>query len=243
MSIKKLSEDDRQKMDLRPEVAMNIHIARRGEDYTVVVGGRIAITYDENIVPELSRLNEALEHAARHDLEGYGNALEEWTEGLSPSGRLTPVDVSEALFVLGFIHLGPRYPFPMPPPHPPRVYGHLPFRGIASGTDVFYRYEPYPTSRRIDLKTSRVIQPNTFASPERDTAFVNSGLGAVARYALPQLLPACWRYELRPPSGTSAHYGASVPLYGQSGGGVEVSFPSTFKNQGPIPSPHVLPVF
>ena len=56
----------------------------------------------------------------------------------------------------------------------------------------------------------------------------------MARYALPQLLPACWRYELRPPGNTAVHYGASVPLFGQSGGGVEVSFPSTFKNSGPI---------
>jgi len=243
MGIAKLSEDDRKEMDLRPEVAMNIQIARRGPEYVVVVSGRIAIRYDENIVPELTRLNEALEHTARGEPQGYGRALERWTENLPTSGRLTPIDVREALSILGFIHLGPRYPSRSPRPRPRSIYGHLPFQGLASGADVFYRYEAYPTSRRIDLNTSSIIQPNTFASPELDSAFVNSGLCAVARYALPQLLPACWRYELRPPPGTGVHYGASVPLYGQSGGGVEVSFPSTFKNNGSIPPPHLLPIF
>ena len=76
MSITKLSEDNREKMDEQPEVAMNIQIARRGDEYVVVVGGRIAITYDENIVPELDRLNEALGHAARREPEGYASALE-----------------------------------------------------------------------------------------------------------------------------------------------------------------------
>ena len=36
--------------------------------------------------------------------------------------------------------------------------------------------------------------------------------------------------------------GASVPLYGQSGGGVEVRFPTKATNRGPIPNPIVLPV-
>jgi hypothetical protein len=189
MSITKLSEDDRKTMDAWPEVAMNIQVARRDVEYVVVVGGRIAITYDENIVPQLGRLNEALGHTAGREREGYGSALERWTEGLPRSRQLMPVEVREALSALGFIHLGPRYPIPSPPPMPSTVYGHLPFQGIASGTDVFHRYEAYPTSRRIDLKTGRVIQPGTYASPELDSAFVNSGLSAVARYALPQLLP------------------------------------------------------
>jgi hypothetical protein len=34
----------------------------------------------------------------------------------------------------------------------------------------------------------------------------------------------------------------SVPLYGQSGGGVEVSFPLPFDNNVPIPNPLVLPI-
>ena len=90
---------------------------------------------------------------------------------------------------------------------------------------------------------SKVFQKDTFASPKLDASFINSGLGAVARYALPSLLPACWRYQLTPASGTTVYYGACVPQFGQSGGGVEVMFPTVFPNHGPIPKPTVLPIF
>ena len=243
MSIAKLREADREKMDAQPEVAMNTQIARREHDYVLVIAGRIAITYDEAITPELDRLNESLRSLRREGRGIYAEKLEQWTETLPASGRLRTIDVQEALAVLHFIHLGPRYPFASPPSTPPVIYGHLPFQGLASGQEVFYRYEPYPTSRRIDLKNNKVILPDTYASPELDAEFVNSGLGAVARYALKQLLPACRKYELTPPQQTVVYYGASVPLFGQSGGGVEVCFPNTFTNRVPIPVPTVLPIF
>ncbi len=242
MSITKLSEDDREKMDKEPEVAMNIQIALRENEYVIVVAGRIAISYDSAIVAELERFNQEVGPSSSGTIEDYSQKLERWTENLRTSTPLTPVPLAQALSALAFIHLGPRFPLPTPPPALPVIYGHLPFRGIASGNEIFYRYEPYPTSRKIDRATNSV-QTNTYASPQLDAAYVNSGLGAVARYALPQLLPARWRYELTPPATTPVHYGASVPLFGQSGGGVEVSFPATFKNNGPIPPPLVLPIF
>jgi len=63
----------------------------------------------------------------------------------------------------------------------------------------------------------------------------------VARFALPSLMPACYRYELQPVTGTVIECGAAVPLYGQSGGGVEVKFTSLTKNRCPIADPIVLP--
>jgi hypothetical protein len=242
MSITKLSPEDRETMDGQPEVAMNIQIVKRGKEYALVVAGRIAITYDDAIISELNRLNEILRTPLDGSTDNYGERLERWTENLETSRSVTAIPFDEAFTVLGFIHFGPRFPLPGTPWRPSYIYGHLPFHGLASGNDIFYRYEAYPTSRRIDRSTNSVIKANTYASPERDAAYVNSGLGAVARYALPQLLPARWRYELKPPAGMAIHYGASVPLYGQSGGGVEVAFPSVFKNNGPIPPPHVLPI-
>lgn len=82
-----------------------------------------------------------------------------------------------------------------------------------------------------------------YAAPMSDLPLVPTGLSAVSRYALPSLLPARWRYELRPPAGTKMRYGASVPLYGQSGGGVEVMFPLPFNNVGHIADPVLLPIF
>jgi hypothetical protein len=240
MSITKLSSEDAARMERQPEIAMNIQIAKSHGDYVIVVAGRIAVEYDNEIIHNLASLNELM-RSGRDD-ESYVQSLERWTNGLPESSPLRPVSASEAFAALGFIHLGPRIRYPSPPVPPPVTYGHLPFQGTAGGADIFYRYEPYPTSRRIDRINGKVILPNTYASPRLDAAFVNSGLGAVARCALPQLLPARWRYELRPPSGTLVHYGACVPLFGQSGGGVEVSFPMCFANAGAIPPPQILPI-
>jgi hypothetical protein len=71
--------------------------------------------------------------------------------------------------------------------------------------------------------------------------FVTSGFGAVGRFALPSLSPACWRWELRPPPAIMFRCGASVPPYRQSGGGVEAEFPAGFVNVGAIASPVILP--
>jgi hypothetical protein len=162
MTIAKLRSEDREKMDAEPEVAMNIQIVKRGQEYAVVVAGRIAITYDEAIISELNRLNEILQSPPEAPTANYGERLENWTENLQTSRPVTPVPVDEAFTVLGMIHLGPRSPLPRTPWRPSYVYGHLPFHGLASGNDIFYRYEAYPTSRRIDRTTHKVVKANSW---------------------------------------------------------------------------------
>jgi hypothetical protein len=237
MSFERLSSENIAVMAEAPEVGMDIQIGKRLDRYVLIVGGRLAVQIDESIVAQLSRLNEMM-------ISMGPRSVQEWTDTLEESRRVEPIDKDTALTVLGFIHLGPLYPLGLPLPRPISVYGHLPFHGLCSGKELFYRYEHYPTSIRFDLKSGEIKKRDTYAAPMLELNFVNSGLGAVARYALPSVLPACWRYELCPPSGTVMHYGACVPLYGQSGGGVEVMFPRKFKNSViPIPPPHVLPIF
>jgi hypothetical protein len=245
MGISRLSPDDIDIFLKNPEVGMDTQVGRknRGGEYVLIVGGRIAVTIDEAIVPQLNEYLRVTDTIFRMGQADDLAGMERWAADLPLSSHIDPLPLNEALWALGFIHLGPRFPLPPLPSRPSVVYGHLPFHGICSGTERFYRYEHYPTSIRIDLAKSEVVKPDTFAAPERERRFVNSGLGAVARYALRSLLPARWRYELRPPSGTSVHYGACVPMFGQSGGGVEVSFPNTFKNTVAIPAPTVLPIF
>jgi hypothetical protein len=113
---------------------------------------------------------------------------------------------------------------------------------VCGGKDVYYRYEQFSTSVRIDRMAHAVIRTDTYAAPASEKRFTPTGLSAVGRFALPSLLPACWRYELTPTPGTRIFYGASVPLYGQSGGAVEVMFPDPFQNNGAIPPPTVLPI-
>src|ERR1700733_3709863 len=240
MSFERLTRENIDVMVEQPEIGMDIQIGRRSDGYTLVVGGRLSVRIDEGVAPQLARLNEIM-NRARPGSERY---LQEWTATLSESSFIQPIDKDTALSILGFIHLGPLFPLAPPPPVPASIYGHLPFHGLCSGNEVFYRYEHYPTSIRLDLATGEIKKRDTYAAPSLELDYVKSGLGAVARYALPSLLPARWPYELRPPSGTQMHYGASVPLNGQSGGGVEVMFPKKFKNSVvPIPPPHVLPIF
>jgi hypothetical protein len=47
----------------------------------------------------------------------------------------------------------------------------------------------------------------------RSLPFVPTGFAAVGRNALPDLPPACQRYEATPPSGYTLHCEAAVPLY------------------------------
>jgi hypothetical protein len=54
-------------------------------------------------------------------------------------------------------------------------------------------------------------------------------------------LPACFRYEMQPGSGTTIECGAAVSLYGQSGGGAEVKFTGSTKSRCPIAYPILLP--
>ncbi len=243
MGVSRLTDEDIAIFAGLPEVDMDIQIGKIGGRYVLIVSGRIVVEYNDELTGSLATYNEVIGHRLSESDKDRTHRIEHWWSSLPIAPKVGPTSVGEAQIALGFIHLGPHSPLPSLPWHPPHVYGHLPFRGICSGSDVFYRFERYPTSNRIDVKTGNVFLGGTYGAPPSELAFVVTGLGAVARYALPSLFPACWRYELQPPAGTPMKYGASVPLYGQSGGGVEVFFPNPFKNVKPIAAPVVLPIF
>jgi hypothetical protein len=58
--------------------------------------------------------------------------------------------------------------------------------------------------------------------------------------ALPSFFPAIFRWRIQPVLGSSILCGAVVPMFGQSGGGVEVCFDQPAQNVGPIANPVVL---
>jgi len=121
-------------------------------------------------------------------------------------------------------------------------YGHLPFRTTTLAQDVFYRFEPWPVSMRV-MQNRRKVRDDTYAAPAREVPFVASGFGAVGRYALPKLLPHCYRWELQPMAGTEIDVGACIPQNGQAGGGVEVRFRNDSHMRGPIANPVLLPIY
>jgi hypothetical protein len=243
MTIYKLSTEQADYFAGLPEVAMATQVALdQSGDALVIASGRIAIKFDEFMQGELVRFREFFGREALYDRDGYANKIEAWAQGLPDIAILTPMAPGPAWNALAFIHLGPRAPLPGVPYRPSYTHGHLPFHGVCGGSDKYYRYEQFATSKRIDRSTNSVIAKDTYGTPESERDFTPTGLSAVGRFALPLLLPACWRYELTPISNTAIYYGASVPLYGQSGGAVEVMFPAPFKNNGPIPVPAVLSI-
>lgn len=83
----------------------------------------------------------------------------------------------------------------------------------------FFRF----TSTPVDLRfNSSALKADTYLTTENDRHFVNSGFGAVGRYALPMPIPASFVHNYTLPAGTHLMVGTVGPQFGQAGGGVEV---------------------
>ena len=94
----------------------------------------------------------------------------------------------------------------------------------------FHRYSAFKSDRRINSLTGDFL-PGTYATTESEVPFVPTGFVAVGRFALPNTLPASYRYTILAPAGTYTLFGTVAPAFGQSGGGVEAFFPNGVVNQ------------
>ncbi len=97
--------------------------------------------------------------------------------------------------------------------------------------DRFYRFSASSKDGRIEDESGDF--PGTYATSARDWLMAPSGFAAVGRYALPNVQPASYVYEIVPRPDTEIHVGTVAPGYGQAGGGVEVYFPSGAANVPP----------
>jgi hypothetical protein len=88
--------------------------------------------------------------------------------------------------------------------------------------DVFMRFTAYANDRRITAK--RGLLPGTYATTEADSRAVETGEQAVERYALPNPLPAKYRFRIDPTKQTPYKEGTVQPADGNNGGGIEVLF-------------------
>lgn len=253
MPLYRLEDDDIPLSAEQPEFGMGIQIVMGDvhgvEQIGIILGDLVFMTRDEQSYEELSELFK----------EPW--AFQEYLSGYSPPEEISAFDMQRiAPAFFGWWRKLPKIRLKRPmtrahieawltanysPPRPARpasVYGHLPFNFKTRPDDVFYRYEAWPVSLRIHPQHKQ-INAMTFACPASEKQFVQCGFAAVGRYALPDLFPACWRWELKPLVGTHLDIGACVPLYGQAGGGVEVCFRSKSNTRSPISSPTVLPVY
>lgn len=246
MQLFRISQDDQAWLSANPETAMGLQVVGGArdtyEDWVLAFGGRVG-AFARELLPggrerePLDYLRESWLSPRAHHLEKSQQVLfDEWLGRLGEIER--PLRRDRIVSFMEF-KLFPIGPFPRPPQPDHWTYGHLPFICSTGPNDVYYRWEPWPTSNRID-QAAGVIAPGTFTAPMSEIPFMPTGFSAVARLALPGLLPACFRWEVRPPPETLARCGASVPMFGQSGGGVEVAFQAGFHNIGPIANPVML---
>lgn len=233
--------------------------------FCLVVGGAVAAVFDKTLPSELRTFWDKTWNIIRSNKfpapikgrfrpsafpprEDFIVALyKDWMLKLPKVGSLIHVPATSAQISLSMLSTGT----PVPPPPPTRpstlptlhpatstVYGHLPFATVTQATETFYRFESWPTSRRIDTKTNSYL-PDTYANPESELPFLPTGFAAVARNALPSLFPAVFKWTLKPAPVTVA-CGAIVPQFGQSGGGVEICFTSGGNDRSIIRRPQIV---
>jgi hypothetical protein len=87
--------------------------------------------------------------------------------------------------------------------------------------EIFKRFSAYRNDRRV---TDEGLNAGTYATTHYDATVVPSALAAVARYALPNHLPARHVFTITPQRNIHIQCGTVQPAFGQSGGGVEVLF-------------------
>lgn len=84
---------------------------------------------------------------------------------------------------------------------------------------LFYRYISSPTDIRL---SGKVLDQGTYLTTALDFGYANTGFAAVGRYALPLPVPASHVFQYVLPKGTPIQIGTALPMFGQSGGGVEI---------------------
>lgn len=233
--------------EIFPGVQLGYYVDGSDQGYCAVVSGLIAVVIDDKLDGELSDFFDRIWRPSktRPTSAEILPRYKYWVENVAPAtGGITAVTTNRpSMYSLLTMAAAPP---PSPPGRPTLVPGapvgrgplpawasHLPFTTITQDREVFYRWEAFPTSLRIDQPMGTVV-PWTFASPKSEVPFIETGFSAVARAALPSFFPAVFRWELQPQVGTTILCGAVVPMYTQSGGGVEVCFDGGATNIGPI---------
>ncbi len=108
----------------------------------------------------------------------------------------------------------------LPPGYLPAKGAHQLLGSISLAQHTrFFRFTSTPTDHRF---SSNTLLKDTYLATDNDRHFVNSGFGAVGRYALPLPMPASYVHDYTIPKGTRLLAGTVAPQFGQAGGGVEV---------------------
>jgi len=228
----KLNDTDFKALDDVPEAAMGLHIGSAGGKVVFVLGGMVLFQPGSEEVKHTNLMRRIAAANSSEWKEVFATWFREDLEDHQGELNLPKDQPAEFARVVA-ARTGVQSSAPI-------TAGHLPFKRNTAANDVFYRCEPWPVSRRV-LQSGNLVRPGTYAFPQSELLFVPTGFAAVGRYSLPNLLPGCFRWEIKPTKNCSISIGSSLPLFGLSGGGVEVCFPNGATNCGPIANPVQLP--
>lgn len=156
-------------------------------------------------------------HYCIYDFVGDGGS------GASAAGIPFPFDGNIATEPVGFSisKVYSRYELNFLPANyaPKSGVAQLVSSATLSNATTFYRYASLPFDPRL---SGNVLAQGTYLTTSSDLGYANTGFAAVGRYALPMPFPASYVFEYELPAGASILVGISIPMFGQSGGGVEV---------------------
>jgi hypothetical protein len=135
-----------------------------------------------------------------------------WSREPFPQELRSGIDLSNITSSMSAVSLPPGY---VSSP------GALPLLGTLtlSAPTKFHRLMMTTSDHRY---SGGMLTKDTYLTTDLDHQLVNSGFGAVGRYALPIPVPASNVFEYEFPIGTVLSVGTVLPSFGQAGGGVEV---------------------
>jgi hypothetical protein len=203
MTIYRLTDRSAAEFAGAPEIFAGVQLGTDGAKYYPVLGSQVAVELDNRTFANLEEFYNAT--WGEVSSSGIIPRYQRWIGSLKEI-ELKPYFTSRSgltSFIASALppppppppgrpDLTPRYP--PPPSLPKNLYGHLPFKTTTRPDEHFYRFEPWPTSRKITTGASGSIAEETYASPSAELPFLNTGFAAVARNALPTFFPAVFRY-------------------------------------------------
>ena len=214
-------ETTRVLLDL-PETGPGFQLVRRGEvsegEVWLVVNAETALVLDS--VRDISRESDAV----------FRNGVQ------ALAGLESSTTIVAAPQPTQFLLLSPRIPKTLPvsatSPVPLITPSTLAKHQTLSKPRQFHRFSPFNPDRRVDPSTGDFL-PGTYAVPESELPFCQTGFAAVGRLALPSVMPASFQYIATAAVGTNVAFGTVAPAFGQAGGGVEAFLAHGAKNVRP----------
>jgi hypothetical protein len=154
----------------------------------LVVSGLVAVVIEDGLQQELEAFLRATWRPVQPSAISIIQRYEDWLKLLTEPDQLEPIDAPREWVAFSASTNTPPpppnrtsvVPSPAGPPFNTAVYGHLPFLSVTEDSEVFFRCEAWPTSRRVQLGTNTVVA-DTFASPRLEAPFLPTGFAAVAR--------------------------------------------------------------